>query len=516
MPDMSQLASNHSNQTASRGHVTSSQPQAVPSSSSLSQHQSQHQSQPFHDSSNDSQATNSTSNDTDRVFTPPESDSESSNRHGNGNSSSQDSQLMQLSNLAALQQKIAVSRDDADINGAQSRKRMADGVVKHTRQHSSASPVRMGHSRNTSTVSVASTTSSRIGELSAELKAKLSYAMVKVNNGWQGHSIDEVESLASQAASPASSTSTLHGRHGSSASPRISLAGFRQAASNPSSMTTSPIVQHPQGRTYESYWRESVSKLPSTASPISQGPSLAPPAPIQPRQALPTNPRRNSNARYTPAYLSYSHQSHHSSPHTPSQPSPLQSTPGQHHSRTPNVDPILFSPPPNLREREALETLIFMSSPGNSANLKHTFPTPQASQPRNSTRTSLPTSRLGQTTEVNSQGRRALPTGRPPAPPKRVEFDKSPSTLSVMDIDEQYGSSQVRAMPRRRTIHGSVPRPSLSVPVGLGGLARTKPPLGDDDVQRMIDRAAAADSSDSESEIQLPQSSRRNGTGVGA
>ncbi|KAI0188622.1 hypothetical protein EV127DRAFT_118833 [Xylaria flabelliformis] len=492
MPDMSQLTGNP---TPSRGHVTDSQSQTA------------------HDPGNDSQATNSTSNDTDRVFTPPESDTEGSQQHGNSNSSSQESQLMQLSNLAALQQKIVVSRDDADLNGAQSRKRMADGVVKHARHHSSASPVRMGHSRNTSTVSVASTTSSRIGELSAELKAKLSYALVKVNNGWQSHSIDEVESLASQAASPVSSTSTLHGRHGSSSSPRVALAGFRQAMSNPSSMTTSPVFQHPQARTYESFWREHASKVPSTTPPISHVPTLAPPAPIQPRQALPTNPRRNSNARHTPAYLS---QSHHSSPHTPSQPSPLQGTPNQHTLRSPNVDPILFSPPQNLREQEALETLMFMSSPGNSSNLKHAFPSSQTPQPRNGVRTNLPTSRLGQTSEVNSQGRRALPTGRlQTQQPKRVEFEKSPSTLSSMDVEEQYGSSQVRAMPRRRTINGSVPRTSLSIPAGLGGPTRSKPPLGDDDVQRMIDRAAAADSSDSEGEIQLPPNSRRNGTGVG-
>ncbi|KAI0399351.1 hypothetical protein F4802DRAFT_590020 [Xylaria palmicola] len=469
-----------------------------------------------HDSGNESQATNSTSNDTDRVFTPPESDSESNNRHGNGNSSSQESQLMQLSNLAALQQKLEVSRDDADPGGTHSRKRMADGLVKHSRHPSSASPVRTGHSRNTSTVSVASTASSRIGELSAELKAKLSYAMVKVNNGWQSHSIDEVESLASRAASPTSSTSTLHGRHASSAraSPRITLAGFRPNASNPLSTTTSPVAQHPPSRTHEPIWRETVSKIPSTTSPISQVPTLAPPAPIQPRQSLSTHPRRNSNARYTPAYLSHSH---HTSPHTPLQPSPLQSTPGQHTLRTPNVDPILFSPPQNLREQEALETLLFMSSPGNSANLKHAFPTHQTSQPRNGTRTTLPTSRLGQASELNSQGRRALPTGRPQGhQPKRVGFEKSPSTLDSMHLDDQYGSSQVRAMPRRRTINGSVPRTSLSIPAGLGGPVRTKPPLGDDDVQRMIDRAAAVDSSDSEGEIQLPPNSRRNGTGVGA
>ncbi|KAI1358195.1 hypothetical protein F5Y08DRAFT_125219 [Xylaria arbuscula] len=512
MPDMSQLASSsNSDPTPSHGHVASSQPRFASNTQSQS-----HQTQLLHDSSNDSQATNSTSNDNDRVFTPPESDSESSHRHGNdNNSSSQESQLMHLSNLAALQQKIVVSRDDADINGAQSRKRMADGVVKHARHHSSASPVRMGHSRNTSTVSAASTAGSRIGELSAELKAKLSYAMVKVNNGWQGHSIDEIESLASQAASPTSSTSTLHGRHASSAtaSPRIALTGYRQVASQPSSMTTSPVFQHPQGRAFESYWRDNGPKLPGIASPVSQVPTLAPPAPIQPRQALPTNPRRNSNARYTPAYLSHSHQS---SPHTPLQPSPLQSTPGQYHVRTPSVDPILFSPPQNLREQEALETLLFMSSPGNSANLKHAFPTPQTSQTRNGTRNNLPTSRLGHTNEANSQGRKALPTGRPQARQKRVEFEKSPHTPGGPEADEPHGSAQARAMPRRRTINGSIPRPPLSIPTGLGGRARTKPPLGDDDVQRMIDRAAAADSSDSEDEILLPPSSQRNRAGVGA
>ncbi|KAI1163791.1 hypothetical protein F5B18DRAFT_618172 [Nemania serpens] len=506
MPDMSQLASNSA---TSRGHVTGAQSQTVS--------RNHNQSQPFRDAGNDSQATTTStpaSHDIDRVFTPPGSDSESGNRHDNGNSSSQESQLMHLSNLAALQQKIVVSRDDADINGPHSRKRMADGVTKHTRQRSSASPVRMGHSRNTSTLSVASTTSSRIGELSAELKAKLSYAMVKVNNGWQGHSIDEVESLASHAASPTSSTSTLPGRHGASASPRISLAGFRQAASHPSSMTTSPVIQHPQARPYDSFWREGHSghsRMPSTTSSVSHVPTLAPPAPIQPRQAFPPNPRRNSNARYTPAYLS-----HHSSPHTPTQPSPLQSPSTHHTLRSPNVDPILFSPPQNVREQEALETLMFMSSPGNSASLKHTFSTPQAAQSRNGMRTTLPTSRLGQTGEVTSQGRKALPTGRTQAQqPKRVEFEKSLSTLSGMDTEDQYGSSQARAMPRRRTINGSVPRPVLSIPAGLGGPARTKPPLGDDDVQHMIDCAAAADSSDSEGEIQLPPSSRRNGTGVG-
>ncbi|KAI1499225.1 hypothetical protein F5X99DRAFT_390685 [Biscogniauxia marginata] len=483
----------------------------IPSSSQSQDLSGSSQSQPSNNSNNGSQDTTAT-NDTDRVFTPPESDSEGSLRHASGHAPSQDSQLLRLSELAAAQQRMA-GVDGGEVRCGQSRKRMADGVVKHARAHSTTSPVRMGHSRNTSTVSVASTAGSRIGELSAELKTKLSYAMVKVNNGWQGHSIDEVESLASQAASPTSSTSTLHGRRGASASPQIAIAAPRYVASNPSSAATSPtMLLPPQGRTYESFWRESNPKHPSSTSPISQAPTLAPPASIQPRQSGHTNPRRNSSARYTPTFLS---QSHHASPHTPAQPSPLQNTPGQRSNRAPNIDPILFSPHQNVREQEALETLMFMSSPGNSANMKHTLPS-SSSQLRNSTRTALPTSRLATGNETNSQGRKNLPTGRPqPHQLKRVEFEKS-AGYGEMDANDQCGPLQARGTPRRKTLNGSVPRPSLPLPSGLSGPSRPRAILRDDDIERMIDRVAANDSSDSEGEIHIPQNRRPGGASVGA
>ncbi|ORY59644.1 uncharacterized protein BCR38DRAFT_303745, partial [Pseudomassariella vexata] len=444
-----------------------------------------------------SQDTNAT-NGLDRVFTPPASDSGSSAAHasGTGNGSSQESQLLQLSQIAAAQQKMT------DSTGP-SRKRMADGMVKHARNSSSISPVRMpGHSRNTSTVSVTSTTGSRIGELSAELKTKLSYAMVKVNHGWQGHSIDEVESLASQAASPTSSTSTLHGRHGASASPSMPMTGALQGTA---SAGVSPITQQPpQGRTYESFWREGNGGVPHkpASPPASHVPTLAPPAAIQPRQQGQLNARRNSNPRYAPVYLS-------NSPHTPAQPSPLQSTPGTRTARTPNMDPILFSPHQNVREQEALETLMFMSSPNNSGNLKHSFP---SSQPRNgisSQRTALPTSRLNPSTE----GRKALPAGRgqtQASHSKRVGFEKSPSTMGDTEVDDPYASPQTRGTPRRRT-NGSGPRPPLSMPAGLSGMSRRRSTLRDDDIDRMLDRVAADDSSDSEGEITLPRDRRREG-----
>ncbi|KAI8959903.1 hypothetical protein F5Y11DRAFT_350031 [Daldinia sp. FL1419] len=493
------------------GH--SSQTQNIPSS----------QSQPLTYSSNDSQDTTA-SNDTDRIFTPPESDSEGSNGIGNSHGSSQESQLLQLSQLAAAQQRMCEG-DGAPTAGGQSRKRMADGVVKHARNSSSVSPVRPGHSRNTSTVSIAST-SSRIGELSAELRTKLSYAMVKVNNGWQGRSIDEVESLASQVASPTSSTSTLHGRHGASASPRVTAAPMRQRAS---SMITSPTTQHiSQGRPYEPLWREANAKLSASTSPNAQVPVLAPPAPIQPRQPHQIHPRRSSNARFTPAYLSHPH---HVSPHTPAQPSPLQATPGHGNIRTPNVDPILFSPHQNMREQEALETLMFMSSPGNSANVKHAFPSSlpssQGSQPvqplhpaqtRNGGRTALPTSRLSMGVETGTPGRKSLPTARPQhhhvPQVKRVGFEKSPGGYGGMDIDDPHVSPRSRGTPRRRT-NGSAPRPSLSIPAGLSGPSRPRTALRGDDIERMLDRVAADDSSDSEGEIHIPPSRRVNGSAVG-
>ncbi|KAH8681660.1 hypothetical protein BX600DRAFT_28988 [Xylariales sp. PMI_506] len=471
----------------------------------------------FNDSSNDDSQDTSATHESDRIFTSPGSDSDGSAAAlGNGTVSSQESQLFQLSQLAAAQEKME--------EGAQSRKRMADGMVKHTRDSSSTSPVRKqyGHSRNTSAVSVASTAGSRIGELSAELKTKLSYAMIKVNNGWSAHSIDEVESLASQAASPTSSTSTVHGRNGASASPRVPLAGMRQGTV---SAGISPVNQQPpRGRTYESFWRENDARpYPASASPpATQVPMLAPPAAIQPRQSAHTNSRRNSNAKHTPAFLSHSH---HASPHTPAQPSPLQSTPGTRTLRTPQIDPILFSPHQNVREQEALETLVFMSSPGNSANLKHNFPASSSnpgglSQSRNglagSNRTALPTSRLGPGVDQNIHARKTLPTARHHAHSsslsKRVGFDKSPSNVSEMDIDDPYGSPH-RGTPRRKTISGS--RPSLTVPAALGGASRPRPTLQDEDIERMLDRAADDDSSDSDGEISLPHDRRRESARVG-
>lgn len=125
-------------------------------------------------SKSDSQDTSTTNDAADDIFTPPASAGAVShiNSQSNGqDSSSQESQLLQLSQIAATREKMQSSAEgsdgSSDPNAGRSRKRTADGMVKSASEGSSASPLLRGggHSRNTSTVSIASTTGSRIGEV---------------------------------------------------------------------------------------------------------------------------------------------------------------------------------------------------------------------------------------------------------------------------------------------------------------------------------------------------------------
>ncbi|KAF4341330.1 hypothetical protein FBEOM_4803 [Fusarium beomiforme] len=426
-------------------------------------------------SNTDSQETTMTAS-TDPAFTPPASDA-SNCAPG---PSSQDSQLLQLSEVAAAQHRIATDPSN-------SRKRMADGEVKS--RTDSQSPVK-GHSRNPSAVSRTSTAGGHLGELSNELKTRLSYAMVKVNKGWQSNSLEEVENMASQAASPVSSTSTIHHRQGSSASPPIPM-------SNPPS--SSAPLPHPYG---------SASQRRKSNTPPSSSwnkPSLAPPAPIRPSVLVPTshaNPRRNSHPNRTPNMLSNSHSA---SPHTPGQSSTMSHGPK---SRVMG-DPVLMSPHQNVREQDAIETLLFMSSPGNSANLKHAF-SPTGSPGPNSGIAQPPPPRHA----LPSGPRKPLPTSQRQAQQMRkAPYDKSPMAPppgSPMDLDspQQHYTAQNRAAPRRRTIGSrSQLRGTLSLPSGIGlGNGKTRKPLRDEDIERMLDKASveAADSSDDE-EILIPR-----------
>ncbi|KAL8314944.1 hypothetical protein RB593_008508 [Gaeumannomyces tritici] len=488
------------------------------------------------DTNASSVSSNNDSAPSSSAFTPPASASDGGTSGGNGegantnSASSQESQLLQLSQLAAAQEKMPVDADmlTSPVGPGSSRKRMADGAVKHTRDSSSASPVfggvsggnGGGHSRNPSSVSIASTAGSRIGELSAELKARLSYAMVKVNNGWQSHNIEQVETLASRAASPSSTASTLHGRQGSSASPRLHSASSRGTDStSPTAGGPAPLPSVHQRRQH--HRSGSLASRPYATSAMSPpprlkpAPSLAPAVSIQPSRSV-VHPRRNSNPAFTPTFLS--HSGHYASPRTPADASSMNGTPRQTTARTPLVDPILFSPHQNVREQDAIESLLFMSSPGNSANMKHSFP-PSSSQPVVSTRTGATASGSQRTALPTGQPRKSLPAGRPPPssqPTKRVGFDKSPSNLSEMDVDDQYSPHASRGKPRQRTngdfhAHPRQKMP-LSVPSGLSVTSRRRPGLAEADIDKMLDRCMDEESSDSEGEIQIPV--RREGPGV--
>ena len=427
-------------------------------------------------------------------------------------------------------------------------------------------------------------------QLSAELKTRLSYAMVKVNNGWQSHSIDQVESLASRAASPTSSNSTVHMRNGSSASPQISnlqrrashasmAPGGSQQYPTSSQQYPSGSQQHPsgsqqhpsgsqqqqhsQGRPAESPYPRETGHFAPRYSPSSQAepiPSvtLAPPAPIQPtRQQFQGNPRRNSVPRNTQAFLAINHQpppqqQQQQGLNTAGQPSPYLTT---HHHRASLMDPPMYPPHQNVREQDAIESLLFMSSPGNSANLKHGFPS--SSQPLASSQPPpLPSSQSQplpsghaqppqqRTALPSSQPRKSLPSARPTNHPrsavhqtqsqpttqqKRVGFQKSPNAMDIDDggsygVSPHYGhNAATRGAPRGKRggynghapttagdphhahhaqhahahAHAPIPQKLKQMPVSSGLTVPSKPTsqqrtgLKEEDIDRMLELAAA-------------------------
>ncbi|KAG6024761.1 hypothetical protein E4U19_007198 [Claviceps sp. Clav32 group G5] len=407
------------------------------------------------------------------------------------------SQLHHLSAVAAAQVRLHPDPD------GHLRKRTIDGEVKEYR-NGSLSPVK-GHARTTSGVSVDSaaastiTSASTISDLSAELKTRLSYAMVKVNHGWQTRSLDEVETLASQGAftSPTSSASTVrHGRKGSSSSsPRV--------PPNNASTSRTCFAGH-QRRNSESH--------PGT---FSNKPTLAPPATIQPSlpmSAPKSHPRRNSNPRYTPTMLSHSASPSAHSPSVSNKP-PRACGP---------IDSIINSPHKNVREQDAIETLLFMSSPGNSTNLKHSLPESASpgpnSQPSNQ-QSHLHPPRARHALPSSASSRRALPSARPPAQPKKVVFDKSstsmapPPLASPMDLDSppqhHHASNRAGATKRHATSGPGHRRCALSLPSGLGlGNGTARRVLSDEDIERMLDRAGEEMVESSDEEIELPERNR--------
>jgi hypothetical protein len=300
--------------------------------------------------------------------------------------------------------------------------------------------------------------------------------MMKVNKGWESLPIDEVESLASHSGSPSSTTSTLHGHHTLITSPRTAIASIQshvpvqqignQAAA--SSSQNDPILfgDSQPSRTYESFWREQNQRqsglLSSMASPAPTNPSLAPSADITSAARQAVNSRRSYGHPKPPRLevrsTSDLSQSTHFSAGTGS-----PTTPG----RPGGMDSILQTPTQkSIQERDAIETLLFMSSPGNSSNLKHTFPPPLSQAP------------------VQSPLRAEFSTPNDGTQERRVGFSGVYSGT--------IGEAQLPRPPRRHT------------PKHIG-ISRS------DEIDKMLDQMAENESS--EDEIEIPITPRRLATG---
>ncbi|ORY10026.1 hypothetical protein BCR34DRAFT_602362 [Clohesyomyces aquaticus] len=261
---------------------------------------------------------------------------------------------------------------------AQASKRTASGTVKNTAlaADGAAAAASAGHRRN---ISVESNSNTRIGELSARLQTRLSYAMVKVQNGWEKQSLEELEELPSQRGSPTSAHARSEGSRPPFESP-LSISGRRRRPSgisvNSDQMLLSPGLGSPTVVTPSSYWRSGpklqgpLSASHALATFTDTGPILAPAPEIGPRRK-----RRSSASQAPPPLLASSQRKHYSD---------LGGAP-----RTPTAAPRagILRMPSHQAEKDAVDTLLFMSSPNNSSRLPHTSmdaqtqPSPLRSEP---------------------------------------------------------------------------------------------------------------------------------------
>lgn len=219
-------------------------------------------------------------------------------------------------------------------------------------------------------------------QLSNQLHTRLSHPMVKVQNGWESRNIDEI-GRRSQQGSPIYHMPRLqHLDDGSQPDHRRETAKLTTAAHYASlkpdlAHITAQNRGHPSpeartsqnnspsysprsmlgSRTYESFWREHSMNAPSKPlqAPMksSPGPSLAPPADILPRS-------RADTGTPDPSHFFTARSPRLDSPISNRDRSPA--TPARQRSsmRTASQNAAM--------EKDAVETLLFMSSPGNSGH----------------------------------------------------------------------------------------------------------------------------------------------------
>ena len=397
-----------------------------------------------------------------------------------------------------------------------------------------------GHTRNVSAISAASSAMSP-RELTNELKTRLSYAMVKVQKGWESLPIYDLESMASQSGSPSSSSGpTLNGRRTSAfgsafTSPRVALARDQSSISEPGNdtlMRDPPAV--PEGanlngnghsRTYESFWRSQAQRTLTSPS-NSQQAHLAPPVDVG--SAMRPNGylrRSSSNERQQRSGLSQSTSDQSTSgryfassvpnlPHAPGQkedmatrittalindrsgPSPRSAQNGNGAITNTPRDPAQArnKKTQSMQEQDAIETLLFMSSPGGHANPLN-FP-PPSQTPSSQSQSQVPQGSPLETSLSQETKQELNSPDQPPhirLPPGQSSFYGPDGQFYSNVPDEKlYGASsdwhaRRRDMEKRRRSGGR---------------------LTGEEIERLID-SYKGESSDEEVEIPLPMPKQR-------
>ncbi|PVI01937.1 hypothetical protein DM02DRAFT_523987, partial [Periconia macrospinosa] len=251
-------------------------------------------------------------------------------------------------------------------------KRTADGSVKGGNVESSVDTTAGrtgGHKRSKSM------DTSRIGEvrgetISAQLKTRLSYAMVKVQNGWEKQSLEELEEQTSQQGSPISTISRSNGSRPTFDSP---LGAGRARRPSGVSETSDHVMMSPHhstpsdpsrslATTPPTYWRPGTNPTMNAAVNLITvtGSNTAPM--LGPAPDLSSRRKRRSSASYHPPPLLGSNQRRHYSD--------LSGTPRTPAPATPRAG--ILRMPSQQAEKDAVDTLLFMSSPNNSGRVPHT------------------------------------------------------------------------------------------------------------------------------------------------
>ncbi|OAL47515.1 hypothetical protein IQ07DRAFT_515671 [Pyrenochaeta sp. DS3sAY3a] len=247
---------------------------------------------------------------------------------------------------------------DSPVN--QGFKRSADGFVKGNGlglglQNPAAAPM-AAHKRNKSM------DTHRIGEqLSAQLKTRLSYAMVKVQNGWEKQSLEELEEVHSQRGSPNSApgrTDRLKFESPSMMDRRRRPSGV---SDNSDQMIMSPASDpaRSSAATPLAYWRPGTRPALNAAANLISITGSQPSSGLAPAPNIQVGRKRRASVSHAPPPLIGASQRKHFS----------DLGAGQREPATPRAG--ILRMPSQQAEKDAVDTLLFMSSPNNSQRFPH-------------------------------------------------------------------------------------------------------------------------------------------------